>query len=122
MAPNPITRHATSPLEEQMPRAPKACAHFACPNTQPCPDHQRKPWEGSTRRHELPPDWEHRRRRILQRDPLCTLATTCGGLALSTEVHHTNDPHDHSDQALAGVCKNCHRAETQRQAAEARRA
>lgn len=104
-----------------MPRAPKACSHPTCPNIQPCPDHQRSAWHGSTRRAQLPPDWARRRRTVLQRDPLCTLAITCGGLALSTECHHTGDKRDHSLENLAGVCANCHRAATQQQAAEARR-
>lgn len=103
-----------------MPRAPKVCAHPACPNLQPCPDHQRKPWQSSNRRAELPPDWERRRRTVLKRDPLCTDGRICNGLALSTDCHHTGDKHDHSLESLAGVCRACHNAATQQQSAEAR--
>lgn len=35
-------------------RAPKICSYVGpdgpCPNLQPCPTHERRPWEGSTRR------------------------------------------------------------------------
>jgi 5-methylcytosine-specific restriction enzyme A len=101
--------------------ARKVCSHVdsrgGCPNLQPCPDHERKPWAGSNRRHELPPDWDRRRRTVLARDPICK----CGN-ALSTEVHHIGDPHDHSLDELEGICAQCHREETQRQAQAARRA
>lgn len=102
-------------------RAPKICSHPGCINTQPCEQHARKAWAGSTRRTELPPDWEKRRRKVLERDPICTDGRACQGLALSREVHHTGDKHDHSLEALAGVCRACHTAATQEQAAAARR-
>lgn len=105
-----------------MPRGPKTCSVPLCPHVQPCPDHPKVAWAGSTRRTELPPDWSTRRIRVLRRDVLCTLGTTCRGLALSTEVHHRGDKHDHSLEQLGGVCHNCHVAETQQQAADARRA
>lgn len=105
-----------------MPRAPKTCSVPLCPHVQPCPDHPKIPWAGSTRRTELPKDWETRRKRVLRRDRICTLGTTCGGLALSCEVHHRGDKHDHSLENLGGVCKACHAEATQQQAAEARRA
>lgn len=102
-------------------RAPKVCSTPNCPHIQPCPDHPKIPWAGSTRRTELPKDWSRRRRIVLERDPTCTLGLTCGGLALSTECHHTGDKHDHRLEHLAGVCKACHTAATQQQAAQARR-
>lgn len=104
-----------------MPRAPKVCSHPGCPYPQPCPVHPKIPWQGSTRRTELPPDWERRRRIVLERDVICTLGTTCGGLALSREVHHRGDKHDHRLEALGGVCVNCHQAATLEQAQRARR-
>lgn len=98
-----------------MARAAKICPH--CPNLQPCPDHPKVAWAGSHRRRQLPRGWSHRIvPRILRRDPICTVCRA----ALSTEVHHTGDPHDHSDENLAGVCTNCHRAETLAQARTAR--
>lgn len=99
----------------------KVCSTPGCPRTQPCPDHPKLPWQGSTRRAELPPGWSSRIvPRILDRDPLCTLRIVCDG-HLSREVHHVADPHDHSDANLAGTCKACHVVATQRQAADARR-
>lgn len=55
-----------------MARAAKACSHADCPNVQPCPIHQRKPWEGSHRRERLRKPSGHRqsklRRHVLHRD------------------------------------------------------
>ena len=105
-----------------MSRAPKVCSSPSCPNLQPCPDHERKPWASSTRRAELPPGWSSRIvPRILARDPICTDGRSCGGLALSREVHHVGSKFDHSDANLAGVCRACHRAATAEQAAAGRR-
>lgn len=101
--------------------ARKACSSPTCPNLQPCPDHPKIAWQGSTRRTELPPDWERRRRTVLARDPLCTDGRSCQRMALSTECHHTRDKRDHSLDALAGICKACHAMATQEQAARARR-
>lgn len=99
--------------------ARKPCRTNGCPHLQPCPidGHERKAWEGSTRRATLPSNWERLRRTVLARDELCTI---CGN-ALSTEVHHTADRNDHRLDMLAGVCKDCHRDETQQQAAAARK-
>jgi 5-methylcytosine-specific restriction protein A len=97
-----------------MPRAAKVCSH--CPNPMPCPVHGKKPWEGSTRRTELPPDWERRRRTVLARDEVCGYCTR----ALATEVHHTGDKHDHRIEKLAGICGPCHKEQTARQARAAR--
>ncbi len=36
-----------------MVRAAKACPDPHCPNLQPCPVHERKPWQGSRRRDRL---------------------------------------------------------------------
>lgn len=94
-----------------MARAAKACSEAGCPNLQPCPDHQRKPWDGSTRRASLPRDWEGRRRIVLDRDPVCTIC----GLMTSREVHHLGDRNDHRIEMLAGVCSDCHGKESSRQ-------
>lgn len=104
-------------------RAAKICSNVACSNLEPCPDHPRIAWQGSTRRQQLPAGWSHRTvPRILARDPVCTDGVACGGRALSTEVHHVGHPSDHRDVVLAGVCHACHVVRTGEQAAEARRA
>jgi 5-methylcytosine-specific restriction protein A len=98
-----------------MPRAPKICPR--CPNLQPCPDHERKPWEGSTRRSRLPRDWPKRRIHILQRDPICNVCCN----ALSVEVDHIEPGDDHRFENLQGICKDCHDRKTQDEAAAGRR-
>lgn len=92
-----------------------------CAGLQPCPQHERKPWQGSTRRTELPPDWERRRRAVLLRDPICTDGRVCQGLALAQAVHHgEGGKHDHSLANLSGICHRCHAVITSQQAADAR--
>lgn len=99
-----------------MTRAAKACSEPGCPHLQPCPDHRKIAWAGSTRRSQLPPDWERRRRTVLARDEICQICHD----AVATEVHHTGDQDDHRLEQLAGVCAPCHKNETQKQAAQAR--
>ncbi len=105
-----------------MPRAPKVCAHPTCGRlADDCTEHKRKPWEGSTRRTELPPDWARRRRKVLKRDPICTDGRACGGLALSQAVHHGEGGKlDHSLANLSGICHRCHAVITSEQAAAGR--
>ena len=76
-------------------------------------------WETSNRRASLPPDWRKIRARILQRDPLCTLALDCCA-GRSVEVDHIGEATDHRDHMLRGVCSPCHKRRTQQQAREAR--
>jgi len=67
----------------------------------------------------LPPGWDAViRPRILHRDPTCMLRTHCWG-AKSTEVDHIDDPADHSDDNLRGVCTRCHAHRTGQQGAAA---
>jgi 5-methylcytosine-specific restriction protein A len=98
------------------PRAAKVCSRPGCPHLQPCPDHPKIPWQGSTRRARLPRGWETIRRRILLRDPICRV---CNG-ALSTEVDHVEPGDDHTDENLQGICEDCHRRKTQAEARTAR--
>lgn len=99
-----------------MSRASRICSHPGCPNLQPCPVHQRKPWAGSTRRQQLPRGWGRLRRLVLRRDPVCRIC----GVAPSTEVDHIRRGNDHSLDNLRGVCGPCHKEKTQREAADAR--
>lgn len=99
-----------------MARARRPCSHPPCPNLQPCPDHPKVAWQGSTRSARLPKGWDKRRRYILQRDPICKVCNE----ALSIEVDHIIPGDDHSHSNLQGICTPCHREKTQREAAEAR--
>lgn len=99
-------------------RAAKVCSEPRCPELVPCPTHQKIPWEGSTRRSELPPDWEKRRRSVIARaDHICEECKD----ALGKDVHHVGDKMDHSLDNLQLLCGLCHRAITQQQATAARR-
>jgi 5-methylcytosine-specific restriction protein A len=102
-----------------MPRAAKSCRIASCPHIQPCPveGHQPKAWEGSTRRSRLPPGWEKIRKRILERDPICSI---CGN-ALSTVCDHKVPGDDHTDENLQGICAECDKAKSSREGVEARR-
>ena len=99
-----------------MPGAAKLCGKPGCGQLEPCPVHQKEPWEGSERSAELPPDWRRRRKYVLERDPICCICED----ALSTEVDHIVPGSDHSYENLQGVCAPCHKAKTQREAADAR--
>jgi len=66
----------------------------------------------------LPRGWDRIRRRILKRDRTCQLRTHCWG-APSREVDHIDDPADHGDDNLRGVCVRCHAHRTGRQGAAA---
>ena len=107
-------------------KASLPCNQPRCPNLQPCSDHPKVPWKGSTRRSSLPPDWESRRRAALERDPICT-CPGCRSCSIpgvecerpSTEADHVGHRTDH-DQ-LAGRCTSCHQHRTNRQATRARR-
>lgn len=103
-----------------MTRAPKICSAPHCPNLEPCAEHAKVAWAGSTRRARLPRGWEKRRRFILQRDPICRDGRVCNHQALSTAVDHIVPGDDHSHRNLQGICTDCHREKTQQEAAQAR--
>lgn len=101
-----------------MKRAAKICRKPDCPRLQPCPvpGHQSRAWEGSDRRSRLPKGWEKKRKRILERDPICSI---CGN-ALSTVCDHKVPGDDHSDVNLQGICFDCDKAKSSREGREAR--
>lgn len=76
-------------------------------------------WADRPHGRTLPPDWGRTRRRILRRDPHCTLQDR-GCTQVSTEVDHIGDPDEHHDSNLRGVCHPCHTKRTARQAAAGR--
>lgn len=99
-----------------MPRAPKVCSKVGCVNVLPCPTHKPAAWQGSTRSRRLPSDWRARRARVLRRDPMCRACH----VRPSTEVDHIVAGDDHRQANLQGLCHQCHRAKTSREATEAR--
>jgi len=68
-------------------------------------------WAGSTRSATLPPDWERRRKRVLERDNYqCQHIRSdrnrkCG--ARANQVDHINQERreDHSDENLQSLCQ-----------------
>lgn len=75
-------------------------------------------WETSDRRQRLPPDWNARRRRVLERDRgICHVC----GLPGADQVDHVIAGDDHSDANLAAIhAVPCHRDKTTAEAAAAR--
>lgn len=71
------------------------------------------------RSQPLPPNWHTLRGIVLTEEPTCSLRILCNG-APSTEVHHLNNPGDHTRTNLTGVCSPCHRTVTARNAATIR--
>jgi 5-methylcytosine-specific restriction enzyme A len=79
-------------------------------------------WQTDRRQH-LPPDWEARRKRVLERDGYrCTAILSDGTRCTrpATDVHHTGDRHDHREEMLASACEWHHRRETSAQGNAAR--
>lgn len=90
-------------------------------------DRERERRSGGIRRLYDSAQWRQRTQPfVLERDPMCQLATTCGGNAPSTEAHHKikatsyvaqhgGDYRKFFDTSnLQGACKACHSAETAR--------
>lgn len=89
----------------------------------PCANHERrKRWstDGVSRQARgYGADWEARRKRVLARDPFCTIRTHCKG-APSTTVDHIKAKAEggtDDDSNLRGACKDCHRAKSAREGA-----
>jgi 5-methylcytosine-specific restriction endonuclease McrA len=99
-------------------RAVKVCAHGDCPHAVPCPDHPKVAFEGSTRSARLPKNWHRIRRRILRRDIVCQVCLNRPAI----EVDHITPGDDHSPENLQGICTDCHRSKTAREANAARNA
>lgn len=77
-------------------------------------------WEGSTRRHRLPPDWPARRRDAFRRhNGRCHL---CGQPGADT-IDHIRRGDDHAPSNLAPVHErnppHCHRAKSSREGGQA---
>ena len=74
-------------------------------------------WAGSTRRKRLPRNWHKIRKRVLDRDPLCSI---CGYLP-STVCDHRAPGDDHSDSNLQGICEVCDRVKSSKEGNAAQR-
>lgn len=109
-----------------MPRAPKKCAEPACETrvtgVSHCAEHQRKPWDGSTRgpatAHR---SWRDLRAQILTRDH--GVCHVCGRPGADRVDHLRNVAAGGTDAAtnLAAIHQvPCHAAKTQREAAAGR--
>ena len=107
-------------------RARKICSSPGCFNLQPCPDHERKPWEGS-RRSDLAKvkgrTASNRRKRILLKyDTICHV---CGNPG-SDEVDHVIPLAEGGPDTDANCrpihSKPCHALKSSAEAARARRA
>lgn len=64
-------------------------------------------WDGSSRRQELPRDWEHRRRRVLARDNRrCTHRDQYGRRCdePATDVDHIVPGGNHAESNLRSLC------------------
>lgn len=73
-------------------------------------------WSTSDRLHRLPPDWPHRRRLVLARDPICRACAR----APSSDVDHVIPGDDHDPSNLAGLCAPCHASKTAAEGAAGR--
>jgi 5-methylcytosine-specific restriction endonuclease McrA len=100
----------------------RVCAEPGCGELVPtgagkCQRHRREPWAGSTRRQRLPKNWARIRKRILRRDPVCSIC----GESPSTEIDHLRPGDDHGDSNLQGLCSPCHASKSGREGREAQR-
>lgn len=97
------------------------CPH--CSNPQPCPDHARKPWGGTSQRERTgqPGLDQATRMRILRRD--CYTCQECGrGQAkhVDHDVPRSEGGSD-DDANLKTLCRECHASKSGREGARARR-
>lgn len=103
-----------------MTRGVRVCSEPGCGQFKPCPvpGHTPTPWEGSTRKNRLPPDWQRRRRNVLRRDRgICHVC----GQAGADEVDHVIPGDDHSLGNLAAIHHDpCHLQKSLAEAREAR--
>lgn len=104
-------------------RAPKVCSDPECPNIQPCPDHERKPWQGSKRKERTKLNgWKQQKRAryiLMKHKTVCHICGYPGG----TEVDHVEPlaeggADDESNLRPAHV--ECHKRKTAEEAARGR--
>lgn len=108
-----------------MARASQDCSHPACPLTQPCPIHAKRPWQGSTRREKTVSGsrQQARRRYVIARDN--GRCHVCGGSGADEADHViplSAGGADTIDNMAAIHGEPCHREKTAAEAKAARAA
>lgn len=106
-----------------MARAAKACSEAGCPNLQPCPDHQRKPWDGSRRRTKVGSGHAQSKNRayVFHRDgDICHVCGLPGANEADHVIALSEGGEDHIDNMAPIHSIPCHRDKTQAEAARAR--
>ena len=106
-----------------MARAGKACNTRGCPSLQPCPDHPKVAWQGSTRRERTVSGWEQQRRaqRVLeQHDGICHVCKRPGSDTVDHVIPLAEGGPDTADNLRPIHAKPCHETKTQAEAQRAR--
>lgn len=110
-----------------MARAAKVCSQPHCAELQPCAEHQRKPWEGSTRRSRLRTRSGSRQQKlrlyVLDRDD--HTCHVCGQwylphLLVNDHVIPVTEGGADATDNMAACCLDCHATKTQEEATRAR--
>lgn len=105
-------------------RARKICSHPDCFELQPCPDHQRKPWEGSRRRENTTlTGWEQQKRAkhvLNKHDTICHVCGQPGANQADHVVPLAEGGADTEENMRPIHDDPCHREKTAAEAARAR--
>lgn len=120
----PTHRSGTASEGTSMPRRPPSpCGHTGCPNLRPCPDHQRKPWESSSRKSKLTVSGsaeQARAQRILERDRYrCHVCRGFGADQVDHVICLAEDGPDDETNLAAIHSTPCHRDKTRAERARA---
>lgn len=110
-----------------MTRARKICAHSgpegSCPNLQPCPDHPKVPWAGSTRRERtISGSRQQARARAVMHmhDGICHVCGRPGSDEVDHVIPLSEDGPDTIDNCRPIHSDPCHARKTQAEAHRAR--
>lgn len=104
-------------------RAAKVCGHPDCPNLEPCPTHQRKPWQGNGRHGRMRSGSKEQRinRAVLRNHGyICHVCGQPGADEVDHVIPLSAGGADGYDNRLPIHSTPCHAEKTQREAKEAR--